>query len=378
MPPKRKATENVTSNKKKSKVLEPIKKSKTSIKVLSKKLNYSLCIPTTILANCTNLEQITYVVYQIAKAATIFNAGEIVILDMGDRKETKITEEKEEKKKKKTDARLSDSMLIASLLQYFVTPPYLVSTVFKKQFMKYFTVASKLPRLSALPFMRYLNEDNGRYREGLAIRMTKPGSNSNSKKEFKQTKYINIGKEKNLELKKQLVPVNVRVTVDTIENRVVSPEEAYGDYVGAQASYGYHVRIAKTFGDIFTQCAFPSGYSQTVWVNSGDYYYDEKLKKYSKVESKIPGITKIVTGGEIRKADDGQEEPVDATNLLIVYGKWDHIKRSFQESKEQFEGCEGAHEFFDGQFELPGTAPAGNISIQDSCMISLATIPTLL
>ncbi|CCD26827.1 putative methyltransferase NDAI_0I02590 [Naumovozyma dairenensis CBS 421] len=349
---------------------------KKTIKVLSKTLNYSLCIPTSVISNCTNLEQITYTIYQIAKAATFFNAGEIIILDLTSPPNTDDTQLKT---KKKSTTKLSDSMLIASLLQYFVTPPYLVNSVFKKQYRQYFHEASKLPRLSALPFMRYLDHgegnDNHRYREGLAIRMTKPGKISTSnKKEFKQTKFINIGKDINLELKSQLVPINVRVTVDTIEKRVVSPEEAYGDFVGAQASYGYHVRIAKSFGDIFTHCAFRNGYSQSVWINSGDYYYNESLKKYMKIDSKIPTISKIITGS----ATEDATKKVDAANLLMVYGKWDHIKQSFNASKDQFEGCEGAQDFFDGQFELPGMVPQGNVPIQDACMISLSSIQALI
>lgn len=351
---------------------DPIKKTKKNIKVVSKTLNYTLCIPTSILANCRNLEQITYTVYQIAKTATIFNVGEVVVLDLGD-----------DKRKTRNKDALSDAMLIASLLQYFVTPPYLLNTVFKKQYGKYFKEAANLPRLSSLPFMRYLEQDNGRYREGLAIRMTKPGTNgseSNKKsKEFKQTKYINIGKAEALELKAQLVPVNVRVTVDIVEGRVVSPEEAYGDFVGANASYGYHVRVAKTFGSIFTECAFPEGYSQAIWINSGDYYYNEKLKKYHKMETKLPYLDKIIKQEpeSMEGEDQNTQQEKKLANVLIVCGKWDHMKQSFEKSKDQFEGCDSPHQFFDAQMELPGTTPQGNITIQDSCMISLSIISTL-
>lgn len=338
-------------------------KLKKSIKVLSKTVNYSLCVPTTVLSSCENLAQITYAIYQIAKSATIFNVGEIVVLDL---------ENKNEHEPKRGN-HLSDAMLIASLLQYFVTPPYLVNTVFKKEYTRYFQEAQKLPRLSSLPFMRHITQDNGRYREGLAIRMSKPGQASAKKKnkEFKQTKFINVGKAEPLELKAQLVPVNVRVTVDTVEHRVVSPEEAYGDFVGANASYGYHVRVAKSFGAIFTECAFPNGYSQAIWVNSGDYYYNDELQKYRKLETKLPYVDKIV-----KPAQTTDSTPPPA-NVLLVCGKWDHVKASFQLSKHQFEGCDGAHQFFDGQLELPGAAPQGKIPIQDSCMIALTQINTL-
>lgn len=352
---KKRVSDGSESTSKKVKIL--IRKPKRSIKVSTKTINYCICIPTSILDNCKNLEQITYTAYQIAKSATIFNVGEIVILDL-------------EKEKEKTNAtnsdRLSRSVLLASLLQYFVTPPYLVKSVFKQQYRNCFKFAATLPRLAALPFMRHIEEDQGRYREGLSIRMSKP--NENSKKEFKQTKFINVGKAEPLELKAQLVPTNVRVTVDTIEGKVVSPIEAYGDFVGAQASYGYQVRIAKTFGDLFTQCSYKDGYSQAVWINSGDYFYNESTKKYHKIESNVACINKVITGTK-------EGEP---TNILLCYGKWDHIAKSFKESQDQFEGCDGAHQFFDGQIELPGTAPQGNITIQDSVMISLSVIQTYL
>lgn len=364
MPPKRVSKPDADRTSKKARKTAPqVSKLKKTIKVLSKTVNYSLCIPTTIIANCRNLEQITTAVYQVAKAATIFNVGEIVILDLGQKgnRETKHANS------------LSDAMLIASLLQYFVTPPYLVNTVFKKQYRRYFQEASKLPRLSSLPFMRHLEQDKGRYREGLAIRMSKPGSGTTAKKgkEFKQTKYINIGKAEPLELKAQLVPVNVRVTVDTVEHRVVSPQEAYGDFVGAQASYGYHVRVAKSFGSVFTECSLPNGYSQVLWANSGDYYYSDS--KHRKVETKLPYVSRI-----LRPTDDASADAsASAANVLLVCGRWDHISDSFQQSKHQFEGCDGAHQFFDGQLQLPGAAPQGLVPIQDCCMISLALLTTL-
>ena len=164
-----------------SKLASLKKKPKKTIKICAKTINYSLCIPVSIIDNCKNLEQITHVVYQVAKSAVFFNAGEIVVLDL-------------ERKKTQSDAKqgltLSPALLIASLLQYFVTPPYLVKSVFKKEYQSCFSVAAKLPRISALPFMRHLHDDKGRYREGLAIRMTKPstGAKPAKKKAYEQTK----------------------------------------------------------------------------------------------------------------------------------------------------------------------------------------------
>lgn len=364
---KRKLNGSGSNDKKKAKkavVVKP-KPAKKVLKVSEKTLNYAVCIPTSVLDNCQNLSQKTYVVYQLARTLTLFNVAEVVVLDLKQEKQNSIIEKDDTKKEKK---RMSDAMLLASLLQYFVTPPYLIKSVFKKEYLPYFKEASKLPRLSALPFMRYMEEN--RYREGLAIRMSKP--DPKSKKEFKQTKYINIGESDALELKSQLVPINVRVTVDIIDKKVVAPEEAYGDYVGPKASYGYHVRIAKSFADLFMGPSFPSGYTQTVWCNSGDYYYDESTKKHNKVEVHIPRLSKI-----IRSGPQNPEKPEDVPALLLVLGKWDHINKSFQNSKDQFEGSEHAYQFFDGQIELPGSVPQGNITIPDSCTIAMTLLSSI-
>ncbi|SCU79505.1 LADA_0B01134g1_1 [Lachancea dasiensis] len=356
-----------------------VKRPKKTIKILSKNINYSLCVPVSILDNCKNLEQVTNVVYQVAKAAIFFNAGEIVILDLKRSQDKAGTPGNDEKNAtKRASFNLSPSLLIASLLQFFVTPPYLAKSVFKKQYSQCLQVASKLPRISALPFMRYTNDDKGRYREGLAVTMNKPGQPGTKagtkKKAYDQTKYVNVGQSELIELRGQLVPANVRVTVDIVECKVVSPTEAYGDYVGAQASFGYQVRVAQNFGDIFTQSAFPDGYSQCVWVNSGDYYFNAELRKNVKLSTKIPPIQKILkpTPEEIESGE--ADKPA---NLMIVFGKWDHLSQSFQQCSDMFEDCDGAHQFFDGQLQLPGSVPEANIGIQDSCMIALAMLSSL-
>ncbi|CDO95478.1 unnamed protein product [Kluyveromyces dobzhanskii CBS 2104] len=379
------------------------KRAKKTVKVSSKTVNHSICIPTTVLDNCKNLEQITYTLYQIARSACIFNVSEIVILEVeseakkhgsqdtsgksqgvnikfdqedvaNDGKKNSQNGSKSNTNKLDDKKRLSKPMLMASLLQFFVTPPYLVNSVFKKDYMKYFTYAKQLPKISSLPFMRYYQENQGRYREGLAIRMSKPGERGKSKKSFDQTKYINIGKGENLELKGQLVPINVRVTVDTVEQKVVSPEEAYGDFVGAKASFGYHVRVAKSFADLFTQSPFPQGYTQTVWINSGDFFFDKTLKKNVKVLTQIPAVEKVVRRTEEEILADPSK--ANSANLLAVFGKWEHIKKSFESCKEQFEGASGAYQFFDGELSLPGTTPQGIIRTEDACTIALTLLST--
>ena len=146
-------------------------------KPLSQTRHYSLCIPTTLVSDCRNLSQITHKVYQVAKFASLFNVSEVVILE--DNSQVDATKKK-----------ISTAKLILALLQYFVTPPYLRNTVFNEKFRPYLTAASKLPRLSTLPFTRYQKQDHGRYREGLTIKMQKPTlARKKTGKVFKQTKY---------------------------------------------------------------------------------------------------------------------------------------------------------------------------------------------
>ncbi|AEY98475.1 FAGL342Cp [Eremothecium gossypii FDAG1] len=378
-------------NKKAQKASKPAarpKRPKKVLKVSSKTLNYTLCIPTSILDNCANLEQVTHALYQIAKAATLFNVGEIVVLDLGtdtdaaaphlaaselEPRKRKIkfedVTEKTETSNKKSASRLSGAMLIATLLQYFVTPRYLVSSVFKKKYSSYFNCAAKLPRLSALPFMRHLQTDQGRYREGLSVNMAKPAA---AKKPSTRTKYINIGKDTMLELRSQQVPVNVRVTVDTVNKNVVSPAEAYGDYSGANAAYGYSVRVARTFADIFLGAGFAGGYTQSLWVNSADFFFDPAAQSSVRLDSKIPHVQKIIKPS---LEELHEQLSVQPANLLLVFGKWKHLSDKFQQTKDQFDGASGAHDLFDGRLDLPG-APEGYICIEDSCMVALATLAT--
>lgn len=378
-----------------------MKKKRKVLKLQSKTVNYSVCIPTTILDGCKNLEQITQTLYQVARSACIFNVGEVIILEVpknerqtediqknqsNDKPASKIKFDRTSKEAVSTkllneshrakSRKLPTSMLIASLLQYFVTPPYLVKSVFKKEYMHNFKYAKELPRITSLPFMRYYKENDGRYREGLAIRMRKPGEAGKSKKEFSQTKYINIGKDRNLELKGQLVPVNVRVTVDTLEKKVISPEEAYGDYVGVKSSFGYHVRISKSFADLFVSSPHSEGYTQTVWINSGDFYFDPSTNTNKKIESKIPALQKVIkpTIEEIQQDSNGITKP---TNLLTVFGKWKDLNSCFQLCRDQFEGVQGIYQFFDGQLDLPGATPEGNIRIEDGCTIALTALSML-
>lgn len=253
---------------------------------------FAVCIPSTIISrsNAKNLEQITFIAYQVAKALTIFNVPEIVILDIPsihdrneilERQATKVKVDNKIKFQDDVDADTADivddnishidssgnennSELLANLLQFFVTPPYLVASMFKKNMLKKFKYASKLPKLSTLPFMNN-NEVHRDFKEGLSIPKKSPGKNK-----LKTTKYINIGESEAFKLDHE-VPVNVRVTVDIKNKKIVSPLTAYG-IIGNNSSFGYFTRIAKQFNEIFTKSSFPDGYTSSIFINCDQYF----------------------------------------------------------------------------------------------------------
>lgn len=342
-----------------------------------KGMNTCLCIPSTIVSgtNARNLEQVTNIAYQIAKVATIYNVSEIVVLDIperdaslikdgsaclesaqaskGDRNKRIVFDDEISPATKKLDSSTpshredkdnSNSLLFATLLQYFVTPPYLVSSVFSSSIYKNkFGYAEKLPKLSTLPFMN--NNGVHRYfREGLSIakhtpKIQKKNRKTSALRKLKVTKYINIGESKPLELAGNEIPVNVRVTIDLKNKKVVSPQIAYG-VSGAKSSFGYLVRLAKSFSSIFTELSFPEGYTESVFVQAENYF------------------------GNTASTDLSRLEKVSNGNILFVISNIEDLKLSFDQ--ETVEGVKKVTEMFDSQVEVPT-----GLRIEDAAMIGL-------
>ncbi|KAK7678167.1 hypothetical protein QCA50_018845 [Cerrena zonata] len=371
---------------------KPTKKPSKSLKPT----RYSLCVPSSIISNSNayNLEQITNIAYQIAKTATIYDVAEIVILDIPtstekhEQKEKELTKvvelgsdkggkrikfnfnddevkkEDAKEKPKEVDEALeptgddikneNNSILFASLLQYFITPPYLINSTFaNNKYKSKFKYAHKLPKLSTLPFMQN-NGVGSDFKEGLTVAKHTPKiTNKKTKKKTSQikklsvTKYVNIGEDKLLELS-QDVPVNVRVTVDVKNKKIVSPLTAYGT-IGNRSSFGYFVRLAKTFSSLFTESSFPDGYTASVYANAGDYFNRTPLEVPESVE-----LSKInVKGGQV----------------LIVVGQLDDINYSFTKDQSNLSGIEGAHQMFDGKLDLPN-----GVRVEDGALIALTKL----
>lgn len=233
-----------------------------------------------------------------------------------------------------------DAMFIATVLQYFVTPPYLMKGIFKKKFWANFQYAKDLPKLTRLPFMA--PGAQAKFREGLTVAQGKVSKPMKKKgKPLTNTKYVNVGHGEYLELQGQQVPLNVRVTVDTQERKIVSPSAAYDGQTGVNSSYGYHVRIASKFAKVFTESSYPEGYTQTLFVSGGDYHRHTH-----------PKLTQVVK---------------PSGNLLLVVSSWKELESVFQ--NEKFEGVSDVKEFFDGEVSVPW-----GVRVEDAAMVALAKL----
>lgn len=369
--------------------------------------NYTLCIPSTVISfgNSKSLSQSTFIAYQIAKNSTIYNVSEIVILDIPDVAESEENKEsiakggiKDGKKirfdsspdvtnqlieKQGTTRSLQkknigeESMILATLLQYFITPPYLVNSIFKdKKYLKY---VKNYPTLTTLPFLQTNFFDGplrSNFREGLSIPEKSsspevkhvPGSKVKKAKKrrdrLQMTSYINCGLAEPVKLQKdEKIPVNVRVTVDTKNRKIVSPLDAYyANTIGANVSVGYHVRVAKLFSSIFTESAFPEGYTAAVFMESGNYFNNKSQVENSKQRKTSPKLENI-------NQLDGKNEQM---KLLVFTGKERDFEKSFK-ADDSLKEVENICEFFNYQLDLK----LPFIRTEDAILLALTKIEAI-
>lgn len=326
--------------------------------------NVSICIPSTVISdkNGYNLQQITSIVYQIARAATIFQIKEIVVLDIPQNEEETVGGKKKfseelvdgEEESASTSKEITSSYLLASLLQFFITPPYLIKTIFNKtncrhpEIINKFKYAYKLPKISTLPFM---NSPNKNFKEGITIskkspKIVKKGKVVKNTKKIEVTKYVNIGESEPVKLNiKQDIPINSRVTVDLTSKTVVSPEEAYGSQ-GNMSTFGYYVRICSKFSQIFTESSIETGYSKSIFINCDDYFL-----KHGKNLDKL---------GDYSPAEE---------NIVLIMGNYNDYQTSFQKDKLNLDGVDSMVQMFDNKVDIPG-----NVRIEDGLLMALTKI----
>ncbi|CAK9441162.1 uncharacterized protein LODBEIA_P50310 [Lodderomyces beijingensis] len=370
------------------------------------KASISICIPSSVISNknAHNLEQKTMIAYQIAKACLIYNVSEIIVLNVPQKQDmaetTKVepvtvgnkvlfnedlngddsstTKTKSTTKNAGRDKSHSgeDAILLASLFQFFITPPYLVKTVFSpslnpqfKHIMPKFKHAYKLPKITTLPFMQN-NEVYRDFKEGIVIPRETPkvkqrsGMKAKSPHKVTVSKYVNVGEAQAIKLEiKREVPIYSRITVDLKNRTIVSPQAAYG-VTGHKSSFGYLVRLINETGEfnkVFTGAPLEQGYTRTVFVPCDDYF-DKVGKVISEVER--------YQGDD--DDDDAEEKEKGDKNLLVVLGNYWDFQRSFEldEAKDSmFAGITGVEKLFDYKLDIPR-----GVRIEDGVLIALTRL----
>ena len=351
------------------------------------------------------------IAYQIAKASLIYDVAEIIVLtELTTKQEGKGGQSEEEKKDisssigkkvvfddngendigssapvenptdteldENTDERVNDdkddALLLASLLQFFITPPYLIKTMFLPrlnpkfgQVLPKFKYAFKLPKIPSLPFMQN-NNVHEHFKEGIIIPRETPKIKSKTDKQklvpsphkVTVSKYVNIGESEAMKLDiAREVPVYSRVTIDVRNKTIVSAKQAYG-INGHKLSFGYHVRMVNDnqFNKVFTNSPLSDGYSQTIFVNCDDYF-----DKWSKlVDESVPLFEKK---GDANGNND---------NLLIILGNYGTIQRNFQSDEAKssiFEGLDNVLKLFDCRLDIPK-----GCRIEDATLIALTKL----
>lgn len=331
----------------------------------------ALAVPSTCISDSVvkSYQQAVHTAYQIARAAVAYNVDEIIVFEPAERVDAKPANGDAQAPKapakrvfnaesaNEQAPQLSErSVTLASLLQYFVTPPHLRKSVFPEaSTATNFEYAKKLPKL-LLPFME---SRDAKYKEGMSTAMilNKNVKNKSSKQtrnvqkaEAKglvlhpptvdgTTPYINIGEAEPFQLEYgQHVPVGARVTIDTEAKKVVSPAEAYGRQTG------YSVRVAQDFSHIFTMPSTPEGYDYTVWCPGGEFHHDKLVPE--NLPKNIMALPRTV------------KRPV------FVFGQWDHVEAAVKHDVAL--GVAGARELFDSKLEFKRV-----VRVEDGVFVAL-------
>ena len=347
--------------KEKTKVPKLTTRKTKTIKLPSKKCRFSICVGTSIISNCKNLEQITNVLYQVAKACLIYNVNELVILN----------DNLEEKPYTGTEKKTTKSVIMSTILQYFITPEYLVKSTFKKKYMPLLKYCSKLPKISTLPFNKLINQGDvavkkdmlNLYREGISVTMKHPNKKASSK--YEQTKYIQIGEAELLELSNQLIPTNVRVTVNKQTREIVTPEEAYGkDNLNIHRdNIGYTIRMVDSIENLYLGCIKKEGYDQSLLINCGDIH-----SKSFQNQILRNNFEKVTRGEDPLRKGIKVKDAENPTQVLMVFNSVYNLDNLFKVRDVNLQQQIGnVLEIFDNEVPLSSHV----ITAEDAVMITL-------
>ncbi|GMM28899.1 putative methyltransferase [Martiniozyma asiatica (nom. inval.)] len=396
----------------------------------------SVCIPAeSICSKCNNLEQLTQSAYQLARTFLSFKVCEVVIFNK--------------------DPNNEQAIILAALLQYFITPKYLAGEVFKELQGKIpkniFKKAEKYPGLSELPCYKEieiiekvdgeggdegpakkkskkstststskskstkmesdskesLQEDkhklkhklikaHDRFKEGLTIektnsayyrqhphfeRKSETGRVRPLPKSSKSTKWVLIGRDSHFELANgQEQMLGKRVTIDTLENKVVPFEEAYGkSQWNPLAVYGYSIRVVSKLIDVWTETNIgkeqEGGYSSTAFIKGGDFFNPNlsssssaPTPKYKSQPTNLrPSETTLSLITSLNTGSDASANANANANVLLVAGKWKDLESGFQECGMGEEVS--LSDLFDGEIKAPD-----GLRVEDAVLVGLSRL----
>lgn len=254
----------------------------------------SMGVPASIVLNAQSAELQTYLVGQIARAASIFRVDEIVIVND--------CESAREKSRMKRDV----VGFFVKNLEYLETPQYLRKALFPV-----------LPELQYTGLMNPLDaphhlrqEEESPYREGVVIdRPVKEGKGS----------WVNIGLKKECQVDMRLA-TGTRITVKLAEHSpkhytgtVVSslePKRVLGKY------WGYTIRVAENLLDALNNCPYTkSGYDLVIGTSDKGQSHEglvfKELRTYSHaliMFGGLPGIEGLVEGDEALPLDGAKSQ----------------------------------------------------------------------
>lgn len=218
----------------------------------------SLALPGSILDNAQSPELRTYLAGQIARALAVFSIDEVVVFD----ESGKARSESNNGLNRKSDP----NILLARILQYLECPQYLRKDFFPKHSdLQY---AGLLNPLDTPHHMKV--DDDMPYREGVVLeRPARKGYGSS----------VNVGMRKEVRIDRTIKP-GLRVTVK-MDN--TSGTKFYTGTVVSPAAprteqglyWGYSVRLAPSFGAVFTQSPYKDGYDVTIGTSERGTIVDD-------------------------------------------------------------------------------------------------------
>lgn len=288
----------------------------------------SIALPGSIVTNCQTKELQTYLVGQIARAATIWHVDEVVVFDDKlsavhkfkiKQRQTKGRHEDEPNTTgtKPTDADKDNPHqnrpppsesheFMARVLQFCECPQYLRRHFFPMHIDLQF--AGLLAPVDAPHHVRV--EDRSKYREGLVLEKVGSGPDAGS--------LVNCGiRNRFVEIDKRLTP-GIRCTVKLSPTSYGSPGVMKGEVVSPSAPkeddgtyWGYTTRLSRSLHAVFEECPYEGGYDLKIGTSErGDQNVESKTYDIPNFKHAL-----IVFGGVA-----GLEECVDADESLRLPG----------------------------------------------------------